>query len=208
MDYSVIVASLTSAVGVLLGIMLGYIFDIKKSDKKHSVKYNISIYNEYKKVSAEIITTLTPMTSLSLKQRGISQAQISDWRKTISTLYFKYYTYLPQTVLNEINCLHSCLQTEGRKLFYVKDGNIIIECGKKEAMEIFEDTALVGGERERIAKIVESSSLEDLSESLKINLQARRVIRMTAAIFENRGIEQWNKILKKETLLQTSFKSR
>lgn len=208
MDYSVIVASLTSAAGVLLGIVLGHIFDIKKSDKKHSIEFNISIYNEYKKVSAEIISTLTPMTSLSLKQRGISQTQMSDWCKAISTLYFKYYTYLPQIVLNEINCLHSCLQTEGRKLFYVKDGNIIIECGKKEAMEIFEDTALVGGERERIAKIVESSSLEDLSESLKINLQARRVIRVTAAIFENRGIEQWDKILKKETLLQTSFKSR
>lgn len=205
MDYSVILASMTSAVGVLVGIVLGHIFDIRKADKKHNTEYNISVYSEYKKVSAEIIEAITPLTSLSLRPRGFSSEQLLTWRKNISELYFKYYTYLPQVVLNEINCLHSCLQSEGRKIFCIKDGNKITVCEKSDAIELFEDTALVGGERDRIVEMIESRSLEELSESLKINLQARRVIRVVAAIFEDRTIEQWNTILKKETLLQTSF---
>lgn len=205
MDYSVILASVASAVGVLIGIMLGYVFDVKKANKKQNAEYNIFIYNEYKKVSAEIIEAVTPLTSLSLRPRGFSAEQLSAWRKEISILYFKYYTYLPQVVLNEINCLHSCLQSEGRKIFCIKQNNLIKECGKKEAIELFEDTALVGGERDRIVEMISNRSLEELSESLKINLQARRVIRVMAAIFEERTIEQWNTILKKETLLQTSF---
>lgn len=208
MDYGVILASVTSAVGVLVGIVLGHIFDIRKAYRKYDVEYNISIYSEYKKVSAEIIEAITPLTSLSLRPRGLSSEQLLTWRKIISELYFKYYTYLPQVVLNEINCLHSCLQSEGRKIFCIKDGNKITECEKSDAIELFEDTALVGGERDRIVDMIESRSLEELSESLKINLQARRVIRVVAAIFEDRTIEQWNTILKKETLLQTSFQQK
>lgn len=208
MDYSVILASVTSAVGVLIGIVLGYIFDIRKADKRHNTEYNIFVYNEYKKVSAEIIEAITPLTSLSLRPRGFSSEQLLTWRKNISELYFKHYTYLPQIVLNEINCLHSCLQSEGRKIFCIKDGNKIMECEKSDAIALFEDTALVGGERDRIVNMIGSRSLEELSESLKINLQARRVIRVVAAIFEGRTIEQWKTILKKETLLQSSFQQK
>lgn len=206
MDYSVILASVTSVVGVLIGIILGHIFDIRKANKRENFEYNLSIYNEYKRVSAEIIEAVTPLTSLGLKPRGLSSEQLSVWSKNISELYFKYYTYLPQIVLNEMNCLHSCLQSRGRRIFCIKD-NKILDCEKNDAKELFRDTAIVG-EKKEIKDVIESHSLEELSESLKINIQARRVIRVVAAIFEGRTIEQWNTILKKETLLQSSFQQK
>lgn len=206
MDYSVILASVTSVVGVLIGIILGHIFDIRKANKRENFEYNLSIYNEYKRVSAEIIEAVTPLTSLGLKPRGLSSEQLSVWSKNISELYFKYYTYLPQIVLNEMNCLHSCLQSGGRRIFCIKDKKIL-DCEKNDAKELFRDTAIVG-EKKEIKDVIESHSLEELSESLKINIQARRVIRVVAAIFEGRTIEQWNTILKKETLLQSSFQQK
>lgn len=206
MDYSVILASVTSVVGVLIGIILGHIFDIRKANKRENFEYNLSIYNEYKRVSAEIIEAVTPLTSLGLKPRGLSSEQLSVWSKNISELYFKYYTYLPQIVLNEMNCLHSCLQSRGRRIFCIKDKKIL-DCEKNDAKELFRDTAIVG-EKKEIKDVIESHSLEELSESLKINIQARRVIRVVAAIFEGRTIEQWNTILKKETLLQSSFQQK
>lgn len=206
MDYSVILASVTSVVGVLIGIILGHIFDIRKANKRENFEYNLSIYNEYKRVSAEIIEAVTPLTSLGLKPRGLSSEQLSVSSKNISELYFKYYTYLPQIVLNEMNCLHSCLQSRGRRIFCIKDKKIL-DCEKNDAKELFRDTAIVG-EKKEIKDVIESHSLEELSESLKINIQARRVIRVVAAIFEGRTIEQWNTILKKETLLQSSFQQK
>ena len=191
---------------LLIGIILGHIFDIRKANKRENFEYNLSIYNEYKRVSAEIIEAVTPLTSLGLKPRGLSSEQLSVWSKNISELYFKYYTYLPQIVLNEMNCLHSCLQSGGRRIFCIKDKKIL-DCEKNDAKELFRDTAIVG-EKKEIKDVIESHSLKELSESLKINIQARRVIRVVAAIFEGRTIEQWNTILKKETLLQSSFQQK
>lgn len=105
-----------------------------------------------------------------------------------------------------MNCLHSCLQSGGRRIFCIKDKKIL-DCEKNDAKELFRDTAIVG-EKKEIKEVIESHSLEELSESLKINIQARRVIRVVAAIFEGRTIEQWNTILKKETLLQSSFQQK
>lgn len=81
MDYSVILASVTSAVGVLIGIILGHFFDIRKANKRENFEYNLSIYNEYKRVSAEIIEAVTPLTSLGLKPRGLSSEQLSAWSR-------------------------------------------------------------------------------------------------------------------------------
>lgn len=206
MEYLEIIQVLTPLFCLVLGAFIGYVTDIHKNNKKKNLDYNMAIFEMYSDISAEIIEAITPLTSLSLKQRGFTSEQLEGWRKKISNLYFKYYTYLPQSVLNELNCLHSCLQTGGDKLYCIKNNNEIKPCNNQDAVDLFEDTALVGGEREKIQGLIIDYSIDKFSESLKINLQARRVIRIIAAIFENRTINQWNTILKKETLLQVRSK--
>jgi len=95
------------------------------------------------------------------------------------------------------------LQTNGKKIFYVKNKFTIRPCGKDEAMAIFEDTALVDGEKDRITRIINNYSLDQCRISLKINLQARRLIRIMAKIFEDKTIDFWSTILKKETISQS-----
>ena len=202
MKYIELIKALSPLIGVILGAFIGYALDICKNNKKRNADYNMAIIDMYKEISSEIIETISPLASLSLRHRSFTSEQLDEWRKKISELYFKHYTYLPQSVLNEMNCLHSCIQTGGKKLYCVKNGNEIKPCEKEDVVDLFDDTALVGGERERIKDLVETYSVDRLSESLKINLQARRVIRVVAAIFENSTINEWNTMLKKETLLQ------
>lgn len=75
-----------------------------------------------------------------------------------------------------MNCLHLCLKSGGKKIYCVKKNNKILGCDKNDVIEIFGDTVHVGGEREKFEKIIDKYSLEDLKDSFKINLQARRVI--------------------------------
>ena len=207
MKYAELINVLSSVVCLVLGTFIGYVLDIRKNYKKKHTDYNMTIFDIYRDTSAEIIKELTPLVSLSLRPRGFTAEQLNEWRKMISELYFKYYTYLPQTVLNEINCLHSCIQSGGKNLYCIKNENEIKICTKQDAIDLFDDTALVGSQRKRIKKVIDEYSIERLSESLKINLQARRVIRIVAAIFEDKTINDWETILKKETLLQVRSKS-
>ena len=206
MKYVELINVLSPVVCLVLGAFIGYVLDIRKNHKKKHADYNMIIFDIYKSASAEIIETITPLASLSLKPRGFTIEQLEEWRKKISELYFKHYTYLPQIVLNEMNCLHSCIQTGGKDLYCIKNENEIKICTKEDVVDLFDDTALVGGERERIGKLIDEYSVDRLSESLKINLQARRVIRIVSAIFEDKTINDWNTILKKETLLQVRSK--
>lgn len=206
MKYVELINVLSPVVCLVLGAFIGYVLDIRKNHKKKHADYNMIIFDIYKSASAEIIESITPLASLSLKPRGFTGEQLEEWRKKISELYFKHYTYLPQIVLNEMNCLHSCIQTGGKDLYCIKNENEIKICTKEDVVDLFDDTALVGGERERIGKLIDEYSIDRLSESLKINLQARRVIRIVSAIFEDKTINDWNAILKKETLLQVRSK--
>lgn len=206
MKYVELINVLSPVACLVLGAFIGYVLDIRKNYKKKHADYNMTIFDIYKDVSAEIIEELTPLVSLSLRPRGFTAEQLDEWRKKISELYFKHYTYLPQVVLNEMNCLHSCIQSGGKDLYCIKNGNEISICTKDEAIDLFDDTALVGSERERIKDLIDKYTIGRFSESLKINLQARRVVRMVAAIFEDKTINDWDTILKKETLLQVRSK--
>lgn len=189
---------------VVLGAFIGYAVDVRKNDRKKHADYNMIIFETYKDISKEIIEALAPLTSLSLRYRGLTPEELEEWRKKISDLYFKHYTYLPQSVLNEMDCLHSCIQTGGKDLYCVKNKNEVKACEREDVINLFKDTELVGGEYKRIEGLVKEYGVEKLSESLKINLQARRVIHIIAAIFEDKKVNDWDSILKKETLLQAS----
>lgn len=206
MEYVELINVLSPIVCLVLGTFIGYVLDIRKNYKMKHTDYNMTIFDIYRGASAEIIKELTPLVSLSLKHRGFTAEQLNEWRKIISELYFKHYTYLPQIVLNEMNCLHSCIQSGGKDVFCIKNDNEIKICAEEDVIDLFDDTALVGSERKRIKELIYEYSIEQLSESLKINLQARRVIRIVAAIFEDKTINDWDTILKKETLLQVRKK--
>lgn len=191
---------------LIFGAIIGYVLDIRKNYKKKHTDYNMTIFDIYREVSAEIIEILTHLVSLSLKPHGFTPSQLEEWRKRISDLYFKHYIYLPQSVLLEINCLHSCLQSGGKNLYCIKNKNEIKICTKEDILDIFDDTALVDGQRGKIIKMIDAYPINIFSESLKINLQARRVIRIMAEIFEDKAINDWETILKKETLHQIRSK--
>lgn len=209
MNESVFVAligAFSALLGTIIGAVLSYYFNVRKMYKNKNADYCMRIFGIYNSAATEIISLLSPMVSLSLHTKTISIEQICEWKKSLSDIYFKYYIYLPQDVLNEINCLHSCLQTNGKRIFYVQNKYNIKPCGKSEAIALFEDTALVGGEKDKIENIIKKYSIEQCKTSLKINLQARRVIRILAQNFEDKTIDSWDAILKKETILQVKSK--
>lgn len=113
---------------------------------------------------------------------------------------------MPQIVLNEINCLHSCLLTEGKTLFCIKEETRIEICSEDDVKTLFNDTALVNlgfeknGNKRDIETYIKKYPLNNWNESLKINLQARRTIRVLSDFFEGCKVEDWSSILKKETL--------
>ena len=61
---------------MVLGAFIGYAVDVRKNDRKKHADYNMIIFETYKDISKEIIEALAPLTSLSLRYRGLTPEEL------------------------------------------------------------------------------------------------------------------------------------
>lgn len=194
---------------LVLGTILGFFSSILVDRSKNKIGYILSIINSYNRISQDIIELLTEMASLNLGFNSFSKKDIDRWRKQISYLYFKYYSFLPQEVLLEMNCLHSCLLSNGKCIFWTENNTIKMIREKDMHSEkyndliknFFDDSTLVSSD-DRLYKLIDTYGLNRIPCSIKINFQARRVIRKIDDYFGYKHIYKWPKELIKQTHYQ------
>jgi hypothetical protein len=190
---------------LIVGAFIGFYASLILERRKNTMGFNLKIFELYDKISQEIIDVLIEMTTLSLKPNSHTLEDIEKWKHSLSKLYFKYYNYLPQKVLNEINCLHSCLTTQGKYIYMTDTNNenrITRSFDSEQAIRFFDDATLVSHDG-RITDLINKYGIESLPNSMKINFQARRVIRRIDDFWGHKQLYKWTHRLKKHTIFET-----
>lgn len=188
---------LIALISVLGGAILGYYFDFFKQKREE----NIKLYETYISFTQEIAIVLKDLLKLSLKRQKINKDNLEKIKNEISLLYFKYYIFLPQEVLLELNCLHSCLQSNGTILYVVKkDGKnmTIARCEDKEKIrEYCHNATLIDNGLDVLNRIIVNYNL---AQYMILNFQSRMLIRQIDNFCGGDCIFKWNKYIKKKTV--------
>jgi hypothetical protein len=199
----IIIAFIPSIV-TIIGFIIGYSLIVER--RKKIMEFNMKIFDIYDKISQEIIEVLTEMTSLSLKPMSYTEEEIENWKCKLSYLYFKYYIYLPQNVLLEMNCLHSCLASKGKYFYVTESNNRISKCEDISKISKFLDDVTLVAHDDRITKMLNNHGVAHFRNYLKINFQARNVIRRIDDAWGHKHLHKWTKQLKKHTLFEQDNK--
>lgn len=142
-----------------------------------------------------------------MKGKGYTIEELNKIKNEISQLYFKYYPFLPHDILLELNCMHSCLQSDGKRMYMIvrnKKYNTISQCKTtKEIQDLCRDATLIDEGLDKLERIIDNGKLPVY---LQLNFQARMVIRRIDVFFGNKKMFRWNKYLKKKTVYALNLK--
>lgn len=177
-----IVLTITSAIS---GAAVGYgIYRLK-----HRNNYSAQLYNEYKQMAQELAAILEDLLTLSMRPQKYSHEFCMALDKELSRFYFKYYLVLPQSVLEEMGCLHACLQTEGKYFFMVektKEPHVLRRCETaQEINNLFTDIALT--------KTRTYEKYTRIPNYINLKCQARHVIIVMQDCWSSKDFHRWQK---------------
>lgn len=186
---------------VLSGIIIsvtGVVFGLIVFKEKQRDNYSAKLFNDYKQMAQELATILEDLLTLSMLPRDYSIEYCRSVDNELSKYFFKYYLLLPQHVLEEINCLHSCLQCRG-KYFYMIDRKgdvpVLRQCKTtKEFNDLFTDVALIE------TKLLDRYDL--IPRHLALRCQARHVITVMHNCWDYKVYHKWQRKLPKRTVFQ------
>ncbi len=188
---------------LIAGACLGFFLDIQKEKRAQNVKW----HEMYLNFSKEITVVLNPLLSLSLKGKSYTTEEFNKIKNEISQLYFKYYPFLPHDILLELNCMHSCLQSDGKRMYMIvgnRKYKTISQCKTtKEIKDLCRDATLINEGLDKLERIIDNGKLPVY---LQLNFQARMVIRRIDVFFGNKKMFKWNKYLKKKTVYALNLK--
>ena len=184
----------------MLDVLLNALAKLTLDYNRERFEMCVKIFDKYMRIFEHAIGELTPITSLDLGRKYISPDQIQDWKEKISKLYFSNYIYLPPEVLNELNCLHACLQSGGKKLYKVVNKHKIVKCTNKDVVNFIGEVVIIESKKTQLERMLNVYGIDNFPISFKINFQVRRAIGIIDKNFADFKISSWHAILKKETL--------
>ncbi len=188
---------------LVVGTCFGFFLDIQKEKRAQNIRW----HDMYLNFSREITAVLNPLLSLSLKGKSYTTEEFNKIKNEISQLYFKYYPFLPHDILLELNCMHSCLQSDGKRMYMIvgnRKYKTISQCKTtKEIKDLCRDATLINEGLDKLERIIDNGKLPVY---LQLNFQARMVIRRIDVFFGNKKMFKWNKYLKKKTVYALNLK--
>lgn len=196
--------------GLLLGIIGTLIISISSAVisykfflKKAKDSYNAKLFFEYKKLAQELVDILGDLLTLSMAPCDYTTEQCNKIDRELGLYFFKYYLVLPQQVLEEMNCLHACLQCGGQATFMIDRTNATPVLRRRttedEIKELFMDVAIIAKDNclSRIYKIHHR-----MPRYIYLKCQARHVITVLNDCWSLKEFHDWQKRLPKLTVLQ------
>lgn len=197
-----------SIVSGLIGYILGYII----SRRKDKDDFSIALFQEYRTVANELETILKDLLSLSFVSSNYSDSQLNKIAEELSAFYFKNYLILPQTVLEEIQCLYTCLHHKGRRMFKTgKDelGNIVQRQLTKEEEQkyLMKDSSIMLRADEDVLRRFYKKYPDRLPDTF-LKFQARHLLTVMHDCWNIKNIHEWKKRLSKDTIAQRERKQQ
>lgn len=191
---------IVTLITIILGGTIGFFSAMFLERRKNSLQWNIKIFELYNEIIKEVIHSCKQMASLNLTPNGFKKEDLINWKIEISELYFTYYNLLPQEVLSEMNCLHSCLSCGGKYAYYIDEQKRLQKIQNKNEIDNFINDSSLVSNNERLTKIVNLYGIDAIPNYIKINFQSRRVIKMIDKYFRQDNIHDWAGNLKKSTI--------
>lgn len=194
-----------SAIGCIIGG--GGLVGLWFFAQKRKIKLGETLILEYKKIAQELAVVLEELLPLSLDPHYYSLEKCKDIDNALSSFFFKYYLLLPQEVLEEINCLHACLNDKENRL-YIVDKN-----EELPTLRPMNSDKEIGALLDEVALVKRDKSLSDiyleykkLPRYIKLKCQARHVITILSEAWNMRDLYNWSKGLNKQTLAEIKNK--
>ena len=192
--------------GTIIGYFIGYIV----ARKKRKDTFSVALFQEYRDVADELENILKDLLSLSFKPKYYPASQLKDIADKLSAFYFRYYIILPQAVLEEIQCLYTCLHYNGERMYMVgKDefGNKVQRQIKRPEQFVFllKDTSIMMRTSEKAIIKLYKSNPQKLEDSY-LNFQARHVLTVVHDCWNAKKIFSWHNDLSKDTIVQRERK--
>ena len=113
----------------------------------------------------------------------------------LAELYFKYFDFLPDPVLNEMTLLKVCLERP-QPLPYMLDSDTILSISKKELSNFINKSMLYGNSRKYAAMVMGSDNTE-AKQVLCIVMHATRVLLCLNKYIKSNKLLKFLKNLKK-----------
>jgi hypothetical protein len=193
--------------GTIIGYFIGYIV----ARKKRKDIFSVALFQEYRDVADELENILKDLLSLSFIPKYYPASQLKDIADKLSAFYFKNYMILPQPVLEEIQCLYTCLHHNGKRMYVVgrdEYGNKVQkEIRKPQQFEyLLKDTSIMMRTSERAIRILYKDHPEKLKGSY-LNFQARHVNTVMHDCWNAKKIFNWHNNLSKDTIAKKERKT-
>ena len=170
---SAIISALISTFGVIISALISFYSKIRNTKLQKYLEDRIY----YATIISELREIVLPFSSLSLSHRDIPDELVSRKCEEISQFYMKYQPYFSKNILAEINCLHSCLQSKGKHIYYVKDdGNISICKDKDILVKYIKDISNIDEDTHKTFKKINEHPLTDILPSHRYNIQTRHLL--------------------------------
>lgn len=169
--------------------------------RKRKINFSEALFMEYKNTAQELAEVLKDVLPLSLNPQNYTEEQCDKIDNELANWFFKNYLVLPQSVLEEINCLHACLRDKKGGLYMIDrtHKHPILRQRKTET----EITSLLGD----VAIVRKKRSLSDiyrqyhkLPRYIYIKCQARHVITVLDREWNLKDMHIWSVRRKKQTL--------
>lgn len=200
-----IIGLLGALVGSTLGCALGYFFSKRQSKNE----FNANLFFKYQNIAQELVDILQGILSLSFYPIKHTKEELKSVKENLSSFYFKYYLILPQSVLEEIQCLHLCLHYNGHRIFMsVKgpSGNTIKHIDKKEELESLVKDSFLTHKTNKKAILRFHELHPERTADIFLRYQARHLITVLNENWNIKKLHSWKNTLGKETIAKKEKK--
>ncbi len=191
------ISAVTTIVGIIIGASIAYYyFRMQERDV-----FNRELYTNYQELSKELATILQDFLPLTLKYKQLEKDICIKVDQDLSAFFFKNYLTLPKSILEEICCMHACLQSNGSKIYIVdksKSVPLIRPCeGEKEVLEFFRGITIFRT-RKNWAKTY--LTYKRVPQYIALRCQARHLVAMMQDCWQYTDMHSWKEQMQKKTL--------
>lgn len=158
---------------LIAGAILALLSTLAASYIQHRRIFAVKLLEQYLVVRQDVAATVAPLTNI----KNELQLSPETWQKhkdSISMLYYQHFDFLPESVLNSLVRLQTCIENPGIGPISIKN-NAISEMTKEEVPEFILECSLLQNAA-FFAPIALTSSNPIVRRNYAVKLHARHVL--------------------------------
>lgn len=161
---------------VFISALLTWISTALLDRSRHGGQIASKIVDQYLLVREHLTEQLVDL-SIKPYNSPIDEKELAVKAIDISRIYYKYFDYLPRTVLDSLLCLITCLQDKKHRLFGHRDGRIY-PLDKQERAHLISKIGLYANWRISTSLVfaTESAEAQKIAQVAAIVCQTRKVL--------------------------------